>query len=100
MLLILSFLSVRIEHQTPETKNRKFDGVFKMIRTIGKGQAIIIIEFSRARKTPGNKKEEDGLKLCQNDMGVINKLLRTVPRKQARVHLVQSFGMYDKAETW
>ncbi|CAG8493138.1 5281_t:CDS:10 [Paraglomus occultum] len=83
-----------IEHQTPDTKSHKIDGVFKVIRTTGKGQTIIMIEFSRARKTSCNKKEGDGLKLCRNAMRILNKLLRTVPRKQARIYLVQSFNGY------
>ncbi|KAG9297851.1 hypothetical protein G9A89_006792 [Geosiphon pyriformis] len=81
-----------IEQTTPDTKNHKFDGLYKVIRTTNKNQVIIITEFSYARKTPLSKKNGDQLKLCRNSMRTLNKLLQIVPKGCARVYLVQSFN--------
>ncbi|CAG8562768.1 18728_t:CDS:2 [Acaulospora morrowiae] len=81
-----------IEQITPDTKDHKFGGLYKVIRGTGKGQVIIIIEFSYGRKTPESKKSGDMLKLCRNAMRALNKLLKTIPKDSARVYLVQSFN--------
>jgi len=62
-----------------------------VIRTTGKVQVIIIVEFSYGRKVPLSKKDGDQLKLCRNTMRILNRLLKTVPKDRARVYLVQSF---------
>ncbi|CAG8771073.1 20162_t:CDS:2 [Gigaspora margarita] len=80
-----------IEQTTPDTKDHEFDGLYKVIRTIGKSQPIIMIEFSYGRKVPLPKKDGDQLKLYRNSMRTLNKLLKTVPGDRARVYLVQSF---------
>ncbi|CAG8614789.1 7829_t:CDS:2, partial [Diversispora eburnea] len=80
-----------IEQTSPDTKNHKFDGLYKVISTTGKNQAIIIIEFSRGRKTPMSKKDGDLIKLCRNAMRTLNVQLRKVPKERARIYLVQSF---------
>ncbi|CAG8631413.1 1750_t:CDS:10, partial [Paraglomus occultum] len=81
-----------IESQTSDTKKHKFDGLYKVIKAVDKSQAIIIIEFSRGRKTPTSKKYDDQVKMCRNSMRTLNKLLQTVPKNLARVYLVQSFN--------
>jgi len=80
-----------IEQTTPDTKDHKFDGLYKVIRTTGKGQVIILVEFSYGRKEPESKKDGDQLKLCRNAMRTLNKLLKIIPKDRARVYLVQSF---------
>jgi len=81
-----------IEQTSPDTKDHKFDGLYKVIRTTGKGQVIIIVEFSYGRRAPESKKDGDQLKLCRNAMRTLNKLLKAVPKDRARVYLVQSFN--------
>ncbi|CAG8852875.1 5654_t:CDS:2, partial [Gigaspora margarita] len=39
-----------IEQTTPDTKDHKFNDLYEVIRTIGKSQLIIIMEFSYGRK--------------------------------------------------
>ncbi|CAG8483342.1 5346_t:CDS:2 [Ambispora leptoticha] len=80
-----------IEQVTPDTKKHKFDGLYKVISTRGKGQTIVIIEFSRGRTTPMSKRDGDSLKLCRNAMRTLNVLLGKVPKERARIYLVQSF---------
>jgi hypothetical protein len=92
VLLILSFI-YRIELTTPDTKQHKIDGVFKAIKT-NKNQAIIIVEFSRGRRTSSTKKDGDHVKLSRNAMRILNKLLESVPRDIARVYLVQTASKY------
>ncbi|CAG8630309.1 8090_t:CDS:2, partial [Diversispora eburnea] len=81
-----------IEQTTPNTKNHKFDSLYKVISTTGNNQIIIIVEFSRGRKTPVSKKDGDLIKLCRNAMRALNALLRIVPKERARLYLVQSFN--------
>ncbi|CAG8654404.1 8285_t:CDS:2, partial [Racocetra persica] len=55
--------------------------------TTGNNQVIIIIEFSRGRKTPISKKDGDLVKLCRNAMRTLNVLLKMIPRERARIYL-------------
>lgn len=80
-----------IELTTPDTKKHKIDGIFKVIKTTKKSQAIIIVEFSFARKAPETKEDGDQVKLCRNSMRILNKiLLQGVPKDKARVYLIQA----------
>ena len=86
------FISLRIELTTPDTKQHKIDGIFKIIKTT---QAIIIVEFSFARKEPETKEDGDQVKLCRNSMRILNKiLLQGVPKNKARVYLIQAVSEY------
>ncbi|CAG8644607.1 11613_t:CDS:2, partial [Racocetra fulgida] len=50
-----------IEQITPDTKNNKFDGLYKVISTTGNNQVIIIIEFSPVNKTITNVMENNNI---------------------------------------
>ncbi|CAG8707867.1 14952_t:CDS:2, partial [Funneliformis caledonium] len=73
-------LDVRwIELTTPDTKQHKIDRIFKIIKTTQKSQAIIIVEFSFARKAP-EIKEDDGYI-------IIKYLVRLLPS----IYILQQF---------
>ncbi|CAG8721426.1 8452_t:CDS:2, partial [Funneliformis caledonium] len=78
-----------IELTTPHTKIHKFDGLFKVIRTKPKNQVIIVVEFSSGRKASLTKEHNDHVKLCRNAMRILNAVLQTIPRRKARIYLVQ-----------
>ncbi|CAG8601791.1 16912_t:CDS:2, partial [Acaulospora colombiana] len=78
----------------PDAKKHKIDGLFKVIKAKQKNQAIIIVEFSFGRKAPLTKEDGDQVKLCQNSMRILNKLLQDVPKDKARVYLVQAVNGY------
>ena len=60
-----------------------------------KSQAIIIVEFSFGRKAPETKEDGDQVKLCQNSMWILNKiLLQGVPKNKAHVYLIQAVSEY------
>ena len=79
---------------TPHTKNHKFDGLFKMIRTKPKNQVLIVVEFSSGRKASLTKEHNDHIKLCRNAMRILNAVLQTVPREKARIYLIQFVSKY------
>lgn len=57
-----------LELTTHDTKKHKIVGLFKMIKVTDKNQAIIIIEFSFARKASATKEDDDQVKLCRNSI--------------------------------
>jgi len=80
-----------LEVLTNDTKNRKIDGVLKVLKARKKKhQTICIIEFSYGEKAPDNKETGDNVKLARNAMRILNKLLDTVSCKEARVYTIQS----------
>ncbi|CAB4427758.1 unnamed protein product [Rhizophagus irregularis] len=59
-----------IELTTPHTKNHKFDGLIKVIRTKLENQVIVVVEFSSGRKASTTKENNDHVKLCRNAMRI------------------------------
>ena len=70
------------------------DGLVKVIKTTQKNEAIIIVEFSFARRAPLSKEDGDQVKLCRNSMRILNHLLKTMPKEKARVYLIQAVSKY------
>ncbi|CAG8670388.1 12763_t:CDS:10, partial [Dentiscutata heterogama] len=75
-----------MEILTTVTKNRKIDGVLKVLKIKKENHRIIgIAEFSRGIKSPDTKDVDDKVKLGRNAMRILNKLLDTVPYGEIRI---------------
>ncbi|CAG8742260.1 17644_t:CDS:2, partial [Racocetra persica] len=79
---------------TLDTKKHKVDKVFKIIKMTQKNQAFIIVEFSYGRRALLAKENGDQIKLCQNSMRILNRLLENVSKDKAHVYLIQAVNGY------
>ncbi|RHZ88062.1 hypothetical protein Glove_26g296 [Diversispora epigaea] len=79
-----------MEILTAVTRNRKIDGVLKVLKVKKENHRVIgIVEFSKGIKSPDSKDVDDKVKLGRNAMRILNKLLDTVPFEKARVYTIQ-----------
>ncbi len=79
---------------TSSTKSHKFDGIIKIPKIEKDDKFIILIEFSKGRKSTDNKEMDDKIKLGRNAMRLINKLSDEIPCDKLRVYAVQSISKY------